>query len=109
MISREQAVSRVVLNPVSEVRQAQGGDRGTASIWAEWVSSGALGGPCGEGVGKAGLQRERERKSGTKREIKMNDRVKSCFVGGSAGLLFSGLGSSSFLPLLSGQHTVYVL
>lgn len=68
MISREQAVSRVVLNPVSEVRQAQGGDRGTASIWDEWVSSGALGGPCGEGVGKVGLQREREKKNLAPRE-----------------------------------------
>ena len=59
MISREQAVSRAVLSPVSGVRQDQGVDRGSASIWAEWVSSGALGGPCGEGVGKAGLWGER--------------------------------------------------
>ena len=53
--SREQVVSRVVLSQVSGVGQEQGVDMGTICIiWAEWVNSGAVEGPCGEGMGKAG-------------------------------------------------------
>lgn len=53
--SREQVVSRVVLSQVSGVGQEQGVNMGTTCIiWAEWVNSGAVEGPCEEGMGKAG-------------------------------------------------------